>query len=192
MADLLPSRGLLHQDTQAVVKDFLKYDEVSQALRQQSVLALDSSKLTLLPRRCASPRGVGTWTWWILCSLRSRTSTSAVMPSRHSYAAVQFSHVHVIDRLLLQPEVDVNRAALYTDVTHSSFQVPGVTNCSTVSMPPGMLIARHAHPSKVSHCAMRCWCIGALGRCCCRCCCCYCYRALHGGQGRSLVPPHTR
>ena len=27
-------------------------------------------------------------------------------------------------------------------------EVPGVTNCSTVAMPPGMMIDRHVHPSK--------------------------------------------
>jgi quercetin dioxygenase-like cupin family protein len=27
-------------------------------------------------------------------------------------------------------------------------EVPGVTNCSKVSMPPGMVIDRHVHPSK--------------------------------------------
>ena len=30
----------------------------------------------------------------------------------------------------------------------ASDEVPGVTNCSTVSLPPNMLIHKHVHPSK--------------------------------------------
>lgn len=29
-------------------------------------------------------------------------------------------------------------------------EVPGITNCSTVSVPAGMVIDKHLHPSKVS------------------------------------------
>jgi hypothetical protein len=52
VADLLPARSLYHQDTQAVVKDFLKYDEVSAQGRGNN---FQSAQLTLSVPHMASP-----------------------------------------------------------------------------------------------------------------------------------------